>query len=301
MTSPHRPFLAIALRLTGAAMFAVMMMLIKLAGEAGVKLPEIMFWRQAMSVPVVLGFLAVTGQLATLRSERMGAHGRRALVGMTCMVFNFGATILLPLAVSTSLGFAAPLFAVVLAALVWGERVGPWRWSAVLLGFAGVLVIAQPGGEAIDPLGAASGLFAALLVALINYQIRDLGKTEPPHRSVFWFAAFGALIMLPVLPFFATPHDTREWLLLGGLGLFGTFGQLCLTSSLRYGAVATVIAMDYTMLVWSTLGGWLVWDHLPGPETWIGAPLIVAAGLIVVWREHRLFARQAPVSAASSE
>lgn len=301
MPASARPLFAIGLRLIGAAMFATMMLLIKLAGDAGISLPEIMFWRQAMTLPILGIALAATGQLASLRSDRIGAHGRRALVGMTCMVFNFWATIVLPLPVSTTLGFVAPLFAVMLAATMMREAVGPWRWSAVVLGFAGVLAITRPGQEQIDPAGAAAGLVAALLVAVINFQIRDLGRTEPPHRSVFWFALFGSIIMLPVLPFFAKVHDIEGWLLLAGLGLFGTLGQLCLTASLRHGAVASVIAMDYTMLVWTTLYGWLVWDHLPGAAIWAGAPLIVAAGLIVVWREHRLYARPAPTGPAASE
>lgn len=301
MESTQRPVFALALRLGGALMFATMMLLIKLAGEAGVHLFEIMFWRQALSVVVVLGWLTATRQLALLRTERLPSHGRRAVTGMVCMVFNFGATILLPLAVATTLGFAAPLFAVLIAGLVLGERVGVWRWSAVLLGFTGVVVIAQPGGEAIDPLGAAAGLLAALLVAAINHQLRDLGRTEPPLRSVLYFALFGAVLMLPALPFTMSAHDGYQWLLLGGLGLLGTFGQIFLTSSLRFGAVASVIAMDYTMLIWAMLFGWLVWDQTPGWTTWLGAPLIVGAGLIVVWREHRLFRRQPPTAAAIAD
>lgn len=291
MDSSQRPLFAIALRMTGAGMFATMMLLIKLAGEHGVRLFEIMFWRQTVSVPLILGWLAWQGSLGDLRTERLGNHLRRALVGMTCMVCNFGATVLLPLAVSTVLGFAAPLFAVLIGAVFLGERIGAWRWSAVVLGFAGVLVIARPGGAALDPLGVAGGIAAAVLVAVLNYLIRDLGRTEPPLRSVFWFALFGALMMLPAQPFVASAHDATGWLLLAGLGLFGTLGQICLNASLRHGAVATVIAFDYTTLIWATLFGWLVWNHLPDTALWLGAPLIVGAGLIVVWREHLLYRR----------
>jgi drug/metabolite transporter (DMT)-like permease len=296
MPPANRPLFAIALRLAATVVFATMMVLIKLAGESGIALPEIMFWRQALCAPLLLGWLALTGDIASLRSERLGAHGYRAILGMACMLCNFGATILLPLAIATTLGFAAPLFAVLIAALILREKVGPWRWFALLAGFAGVVVIARPGGGEIAPLGLAMALAAALMVAILSHMIRDLGRTEPPSRTVFWFALFGSVMMLPVLPFYFTPHDTREWLLLAGIGLFGTLGQLLLTASLRFGAVVTVIAFDYASLIWATLYGWLLWDHVPDTALWLGAPLIVLAGLTIAWREHRIHARASPAS-----
>ena len=218
---------------------------------------------------------------------------------MTNMVLTFGAVILLPLAESTALGFSTPLFAVVLAALFWREHVGPWRWTAVALGFAGVLVIARPGGEGIAPLGATLALSAALLIALINFQIRDLGRTEEPITTSFYFAAFGAPLAALALPFYMTPHSAGQWLLLTGIGVTGTLFQLLLTASLRYGAVASVIVMDYTALVWATGYGWLVWDRLPSFSTWLGAPLIIAAGLVIAWREHRLGRHRAALAVAA--
>jgi drug/metabolite transporter (DMT)-like permease len=296
-----RPIYAIAMRLGSAALLAVMLLMIKLAGESGVALPEIMFWRQALSLPILLAWLALNRDLGQLRTQRITLHGLRALAGMTGMVLNFGATLLLPLAISTSLTFSAPLFAVLIAALILRERVGLWRWSAVLLGFAGVLVIVQPGHLGIDPLGAAMAIGAAAMIAMINYQVRDLGRTEPPIRIVFWFALFGALLMLPLLPFYAQPQDLRQWFYLAVIGLFGTLGQVLLTTSLRFGAVATVIVFDYTSLIWATLFGWLVWHHLPGLPLLLGAPLIVAAGLIVVWREQKLYRRLAPTGVSSGD
>jgi drug/metabolite transporter (DMT)-like permease len=285
---PQRPILALGLRICAAVMFATLLMLVKYAGESGVALPEIMFWRQAVTIPVLLGWLLMTGGLHRLRTQRLGSHARRAGIGMTNMVFNFGATILLPLAEATVLGFTTPLFAVILAALVLREQIGPYRWLAVGLGFAGVLIIAQPGGAPISTLGTTLGLLAAFFIAVINYQIRDLGRTEDPISIAFYFAAFGAPLAALALPFFATPHSGEQWLVLMGIGLTGTLAQVLLAASLRFGAVASVIVMDYTSLIWATLYGWLIWDRLPTSSTWLGAPLIVAAGLVIAWREHRL-------------
>lgn len=289
MDLPQRPFFALGLRIGSALLFATLLMLVKYAGESGVALPEIMFWRQAVSLPLILFYLAMTGGLHRLKTQRLGIHGRRAVMGMTNMVFNFGATILLPLAVSTVLGFTTPLFAVVLAAVVLREHIGRYRWLAVALGFLGVLVIAQPGSEVdISALGIALGLICALFIAVINYQIRDLGRTEEPITTAFYFAAFGTPMAAIALPFFITPHTTEQWLVLMAIGVTGTGGQILLAASLRFGAVASVIVMDYTSLIWATLYGWLVWDKLPPSTTWLGAPLIVAAGLVIAWREHRL-------------
>lgn len=288
MDLPQRPFFALGLRLLSALCFATLLMLVKYAGESGVKLPEIMFWRQAVSLPILLGYLALTGGLHRLKTQRLAIHGRRAVLGMTNMVFNFGATILLPLAESTVLGFTSPLFAVVLAALVLRERIGKYRWLAVALGFLGVLIIAQPSGEPVSSLGIVLGLLCAFFITVINFQIRDLGRTEEPITIAFWFAAFGTPMAAIALPWFITPHSPEQWLVLIGIGVAGTAGQVLLAASLRFGAVASVIVMDYTSLVWATLYGWLIWDKLPPAATWLGAPLIIAAGLVIAWREHRL-------------
>lgn len=288
--TPHvpRPMFGLLLRVGAVLAFSTLLMLVKLAGDNGIALPEVMFWRQVVTVPSLLLWLWWAGRMDLLRTRRPGAHFGRAAVGMTNMVFNFGAAMLLPLAVSTTIGFTTPLFAVLLAALVLREHVGPWRWTAVALGFAGVLVIAQPTGDVLPPLGVAAGLVAAFMIAVINYQIRDLGKTEHPLTTVFWFGVFGTAVTATVLPFFATAHTWEHYVLLFGIGAFGTAGQLFLTASLRHGAVASLVVIDYTALVWATIYGWAIWDRLPPAATWLGAPLIVGAGLVIAWRERRL-------------
>jgi len=286
--APHRPMLAIALRLGAAVMLAVMFALVKLAGERGASLPEILLWRQGLAIPLLLGWMVLARRTDLLRTQRLWVHGRRALLGLSSMSLLFGATALLPLAELTTLTFVGPLFAVILSALLLRERVGLWRWSAVALGFAGVAVVAQPSGQALPAAGVAMAACAALLNGLITVQIRDLGRTEHPLTTVLFFSAFSALVLAPLQLIYGQAHPPTVWLMLLGSGLFGFLGQLGLTGALRYGGVASVTVMDYTQLIWTTLAGWLVWNHLPPASTWLGAPVIVAAGLIVLWREHKL-------------
>ena len=284
----HRPRLALLLRIGAALLIATMFMLGKLAGQHHVALPEIMFWRQLVTLPMLLGWLAMHRGLHRLGTQRLRSHFVRGLAGTTGMAFNFAAAILLHLSEATTLNFTAPLFAVLITGLVLREKVGAWRWTAVACGFLGVILIARPGSAPIPPLGDMAGMMAALFNAGISFQIRDLGRTEEPICVVFWFAVFGTALMLPVLPFVMHPHDAATWALLLAIGVAGTLGQLLMTAALRYGAVASVIIMDYTQLLWATLYGRLVWGELPAPTMWLGAPLIVAAGLVIAWREHRL-------------
>lgn len=297
----QRPFLALFLRLLATGVLATLIMLVKYTSETGVAFAEILFWRQFPTVILILGWLALRGEIGRLRTRRLPVHARRAFLGLTGMCFTFGAPILLPLAESTTLGFTTPIFAVILSALLLREKVGPVRWLAVVLGFAGVIIIAQPGQSHIPPFGAFVGLGAGFMVALISIQVRDLGRTDESISIVFWFAALSSPFLLAALPFVISAHTPWQWFLLLSCGLLGCIGQLLLTASLRYGQVATVIVMDYTALVWATLYGWLVWDQLPPAATWLGAPAIIAAGAIIAWREHRLNQRTPPATASAGE
>jgi drug/metabolite transporter (DMT)-like permease len=294
----QRPLLALLIRLGAAFVLSVMLVFVKLVTQSGVTLTETLFWRQLPTVPILLAWFAWRGQLGALKSTRLPAHARRAMFGLAGMFLNFGAVTLLPLATATTLSFTTAIWAVILSALVLREKVGWWRWSAVLLGFAGVLVIAQPGHSHVPPLGALVALLAAFNVALISIQIRDLTRTDAPMAIVFWFAAFTVPLLALALPFVMTAHTLYQWSLLGGLALFGLLGQFLLTAALRHGAVASVIVMDYSSLIWATLFGWWAFGRLPPSTTWLGAPLVIAAGSMIAWREHRR-ARRVPTALAA--
>jgi drug/metabolite transporter (DMT)-like permease len=284
----QRPMLALGLRLAAMAALSVMLVLVKLSSQRGTTLPELIFWRQLLPALIVLGYLALTGGLSRLRTQRLPDHARRAVMGVIGMYLNLGAVILLPLAEATVLGFTAPIFAVILAALLLREHVGPIRWLAVALGLAGVIVIAGPDRANMPLGGLAVGIGAAFMIALIAIQLRDLGRTEEPLTIVFWFSALSAPPLALALLWSGVHHDVTGWLMLLGIGVTGVVGQVCLTAALRFGSVSSVIVMDYSAFGWATLWGWLVFDRLPPAATWIGAPAIIGAGLVIAFREHRL-------------
>ena len=258
-----RPLLALLIRLGAIAALATMGALIKLAAERGVHVLEIMFWRQFLTLPMVIVWLLATTGIGALATKRPGTHFLRGLYGTIGMVLNFGAVILLPLAEATTINFTVPIWAVLLSILLLKEKVGVWRWSAVLLGFAGILVIARPGDGHFPLYGALVALGGAFMIALISIQIADLNRTEQPLTIVFYFACVTTPITALALPFVMTGHDGDEWLLLLGIGLAGALGQLLLTAALRFGKVASVIVMDYSGLFWATLYGWWLFGMLP--------------------------------------
>lgn len=287
--------LAIGLRLITAVVFATMAMLVKLAGERGVHLVEMIFWRQIITLTLITGGLAILGKLAILRTKRIKSHAGRAVMGGVGMLFTYGAVLLLPLAEATTLSYTAPFFAVVIAVTMFGERVGKFRSAAVIIGFAGVLIVMQPGsgGEEITLAGVAVALIAAAMVAMISFQVQDLNKTETPWTIIFWFTALTAPILIIAMPFVAVAHDRETWMIVIAMALCGGAAQILLTSSLRFGSASVVLLIDYTSLLWAIFYGWSVFDRTPPSTLWLGAPLIIGAGVLIAWRERVLAKAQA--------
>ena len=280
--------LGIALRIGATTCFAFMAAMIKLGYEAGVSTPELAFYRFAFGLPPLLAWIAWSGNFGAWRTSRPSAHAWRAVVGLSTMVAAFGALFYLPLAESTTIGFAAPLFAVLLSALVLKEKVGPHRWSAVALGFVGVLLVIRPEGRDLPAMGLALAILAAFGVGIVTITIRQIGRTEHPQTTVLWFSLISMLALACLLPFYARLHDPGTWAILLALGGFGGFGQLFLTASLRYAPVSVVVPFDYTQLLWAVLLGALIFGNAPPSTTWAGAAVIIASGLYTLYREHKL-------------
>jgi drug/metabolite transporter (DMT)-like permease len=281
-----RPIAAIGLRLLATLLLTTMFALAKTAQSFGTNVIEIVFFRQSIAIiPVLILVLAGPG-LASLKTQRPWLHASRTAVGTTGMILNFLTISLLPLAETQALWFATPLFATILSALLLHEPVGIHRWSAVTLGFIGVLVVIQPQSGHLPILGAVTGLVAALLTAFVTILLRQLGRTEPALTTVFWFFTMSSVPLAFVMPWFAQSHAAGLWGLIIAMGFVGGLGQVALTLSLQYAPVATLAPVDYASLIWSTMFGVWLFDEAPTRWTWIGAPIIVASGLYIVWREH---------------
>ncbi|WP_332817400.1 DMT family transporter [Sphingopyxis sp.] len=292
--APQNYLGGIALRLLAMASLSLMFVLVKLIAESGIHILESLFWRQALVIPIVFAWALSHGGARSLKTHRLGAHARRAMMGLVGMACNFGGMIFLPMAEATTINLSVPIFAVIFAALLLREPTGWQRWSAVIVGFLGVLAVLNPaanftgGFSGEHGIGTLIALSGAIMTALITIAVRDLGRTENATTIVFWFSLLSMLPLGIALPFVITPHDDYEWLLLLGLGFSGAVVQMSLTGALRLAPVAVVIPMDYSALLWSIACGWWFFGTLPADTTWIGAPLIIASGLFIAWREHRL-------------
>ncbi len=212
----------------------------------------------------------------------------RALLLVATTGFGVAALRIMPLAESTAIFFVAPLIVTLLAVPLLGEKVAPRRYAAVFFGFAGVLLIARPGGT-LPAAGVASALVAA--AAYSGYQIltRRIAHLENAVTMVFYTALVGTLAMTLALPFYwsGPMPDWRQALLIGSLGIYGGTGHFLLTRAFRCAPASTLSPFQYVQLVWATLLGWLVFGQLPDGPTMAGALVIAASRLGMALEERR--------------
>jgi drug/metabolite transporter (DMT)-like permease len=270
---------------------------VKWVGQRGAGVVETLFYRQIGSVVCAAMWVASGAGFKSLRTKRFRAHAMRMAIGVTAMLLNFLMVTLLPLAEATAIGFSVPIFATLLAATVLGEPTGRWRWGAVLVGFLGVLVIIQPGSGHIGAYGGLVALGAVISTACATIAIRHLGATEAVATTVFWFGLTSLVPLGLAMPFVAHAHGPATFAAIAGLSLAGGIAQLALTGSLRLAPVALVMPMDYSALLWASLLGWLLFQQLPSHWTGLGAPIVIAAGLVILWREQRLRITRSAVAA----
>jgi len=289
--------MAIALRLTAVICLSIMFITVRIVDQRGVHVVESLFYRQALALPFVVAWLSLSGGLGAVRTQRIGVHASRMLLGMTGMLLNFLSYILLLPAEAATIGFTMPIFGTILSALILRETTGVHRWSAVLIGFVGVLVMIRPDADHFPIQGVAVAIAGALVTASVSLVLRALGRTESAGVVVFWFTTLSMVPLGIAMPFFAQSHDLLTWGLLLLIGGFGGIAQLCLTASLRWGPVSVVLPMDYSAIIWTTLLGVAIGENWPMLTTWIGAALIIASGLYIAWREHSR-ARRPVVSSA---
>ena len=283
----------IALKLGATLAFTLMYAVIKLAGRAPVG--EVIFFRAFFAlVPLFALSWFTSSPWQVVHTSRPLFHLLRSTVGVASMFLNFAALARLPLADITAFSFVAPIFAVILAALFLHEQVGAYRWAAVVAGFAGVLLMIEPHGGLLHlaAAGFSSGASLALLGALCSAQvvifIRRMSATERSETIVFYFmltcAVTGALTML--WDYASLSWGAVAWLVL--CGILGGIGQICMTYSYRFAEPSLLAPFDYAAMVWAVTLGYFVLGEVPKPLVLVGAGVVIAAGIFIVWRERSL-------------
>ncbi|HWP26689.1 MAG TPA: DMT family transporter [Xanthobacteraceae bacterium] len=292
---------AIGLKIASAFLFAIMQALVRWMGEA-VPLGQIVFFRAAFAIlPVVIIFAWRRELLAAVRTNRPSGHLLRGLISVAGMFLNFAALARLPLVDATAISFAAPLITVAFAALFLGERVRIYRWSAVAIGFIGVLVMLWPhfdlqhlmiAGSATTAIGAICALGSAFTNAGSVIQTRILTKTETTSSIVFYFSLICAVGGLATLPFGWIVPNGPQLAALIALGVLGGLAHILLTESYRYASASVVAPFDYTTMLWAFLLGYALFGEVPTLYVFAGAIIVAGAGLFVIWRERQLGLRR---------
>ena len=279
----------------GAAMlmFTLMNVFAKTLSEQHSVL-EIAFYRNLIAcLPfLILVFAFGKRQILVIRSKPW-AVGIRAVLGAASLVLTFAAYSSMPMAETSVLLFTASLFVPVMGVIFLKEKVGPYRWSAIIVGFVGIIVMAGPSG-AVTAVGVGFAISAALLQSVLGILLRHLGGHEDPETVSFYFFVIGAILTALALPFVAVRPTLDELPLLIGVGLTGAAAQWLFSTALKHTPAAIVAVFNYTTIVWAALFGWLIWDEWPLPIVFAGSAIVIAANLFIVWRESRLFRTERP-------
>jgi drug/metabolite transporter (DMT)-like permease len=279
--------------LAACALFAGMSAGVKsLSGN--IPFPELMFFRCALAMPVVGAIAFRSGRWDLLRTKRFPGHFYRACTGLLAMSCSFYALGLLPLAEHTALTNATPLFVTMLSIPFLGEKVGVHRWSAVVVGFWGIMVIAlsqgafQGGAAELATAGVVAAVAQSLFSGVTTMLVRGLSETESSTTIVMWQSLLMTLMTGLALPFVWVTPSLEELALLVLIGLLGGIAQVLLTEAWASAQVSAIAPLSYSSIAWAALLGWIVFGDLPSGWTLLGAGLIVAASLYIMHRELKL-------------
>lgn len=304
------PAAGIIFILAGMVAISINDMLIKqLSGDY--PLHQIVFVRSAIGLTLMLALVRIEGGMTILRTRQPALHTIRCLLLVIANMTFFVALAVLPLADVTALFFVAPLLITLLSIPVLGERVGPLRIGAVLIGFAGALVMQRPwqDGATLDAnrIVLLLPVLAALTYALTQVLTRKLGAASRASAMAVYIQAMFVLVSAgffivagngrfaegvdePSLVFLLrawTWPQSGDWPLFAGLGLNSAIVGYCLSQAYRLSDAATVAPFEYVGLPLAVFWGWLIWSHVPDWEVWVGMALIAGSGLFVFLREKQ--------------
>ncbi|MBB5089503.1 drug/metabolite transporter (DMT)-like permease [Pseudochrobactrum saccharolyticum] len=294
-----RPLLGIACKVTSVFIFVLMSTLLKSA--EGIPAGELVFFRSFFAIFPVVIYLAYTHQLqGAMQTSDIFGHIWRGLVGVMSMLSGFYALTLLPLPESIAINYASPLMIVVLSAIFLKEQVRIYRWSAVLIGFVGVLIIVWPRlslfsgggvshGEAV---GAVFALIGALSSAVAMMLVRKLVKRERTATIVIYFSITSTVIALFTMPFGWVVPQWWQLALLIAAGFAGGIAQIFLTECYRHADMSTIAPFEYTSMLLGLGIGYVVFGDVPTLPMLIGSTIVIGAGIFIIFREHKLSGRK---------
>jgi drug/metabolite transporter (DMT)-like permease len=262
---------------------------------------EVIFFRCLFGL-LPCGVLVLThGGVAALRTNRIKEHGLRACSQFLGMVCIFTAFRMMPLADAVAIQFASPLFLTVLSIFLLGERVGIHRWSAVLVGFAGVLVMVQPGPNMLQS-GAIFALGNALISASVTVAMRRMSLTESSTVLVVYQGLFTAVLGLCLLPFGWVTPSWLAFVLMGAAGILSGVGQFCWTQAFRFAPAAVAAPFSYMSMIWALGLGFVLWGDVPTLALLSGGVVVAGSGLYILYRETvRRRDTVAPVQTGSAQ
>ncbi len=289
-----QPMRGITLKIASVMVFITMASLIKATGGR-VPPGEVVFFRSLFAIPVIVIWLGITHELRTgFRTVLPMAHLWRGFVGTTAMGLGFAGLALLPLPEVTAIGYAAPLLTVVFAAMFLGEQVRAFRLTAVAVGMVGVLIVLSPrlsvGADLTEAqaLGAMLVLGGAVFAALAQVFVRKLVATETTSAIVFWFSITATGLSLITLPFGWVVPGPVDLALLIAAGLLGGVGQVLLTYSYRHADASVIAPFEYVSILFALAIGYWAFGDVPTATMLGGAAMVVAAGILIIWRERQL-------------
>ena len=283
-----RAALGMAMMLVAWALFSLVDSSVKWMTLAGYHALHLAFMRFAVHGAMSAALVLRGGRMAVRPTRgEVGLLLLRAGLLMSSTLLNFFALRYLPLSLTAAIMFSAPLIVAALSGPLLGERVGPWRWGAVVLGFTGVLVVIQPFGEAFH--------WASLLMvccattfALFAILTRRLAGTIPAETMQLYMGIVGTSALLPfALATWQTPQDLREWAVLFGIGFWAWAGHEIFARATSYSDASVLMPFQYSFLLYMTCAGYVLFGTVPTQTTLAGAGLIVASGLVIWWRETR--------------
>jgi drug/metabolite transporter (DMT)-like permease len=299
---------AVLLKLASAFLFALMSALVRYVGDAA-PVGQIVFFRSACAIiPVVVIYAWRRELMSALRTSRPLGHLGRGLIAAGGMFFTFAALARLPIVDVTTIGFVAPLITVALSAWLLKERVRIYRWSAVVVGLGGVVVMLWPhldlarytsAATSAATLGALFALSGAVTNAASVVQTRRLTDTETTSSIVLYFSLFCSVGGLLTLPFGWIVPTAPQLVALVALGMIGGISHILLTESYRYAPASLLAPLDYTALIWAFIIGYWAFGEMPTATAFIGTPIVAGAGLFVIWRERQLGLERARARAAA--